>query len=47
MVRPVNRVAQFLLTLKYQSGSEWVVRDVMIARRASPRNCALYLYFLS
>ena len=48
MVRPVNRVAQFLLTLNYQSGSKWVARDVMmIARRASPRNRALFLYFLS
>ena len=48
MVRPVNRVARFLLILNYQSGSKWAVRVVMIARRASPRNCAfLLLCFLS
>ena len=44
MVRPVNRVAQFLLILNYQNGSKWAVKVVMIAHRASPRNCAFFLY---
>ena len=46
MVRPANGVALFLLTFNYQSGSKWAARHVMIARRASPRNCALFSYFI-
>ena len=46
MVRSVNRVAQFLLILNYQSGFKWAVRVAMIAHRASPRNCAFFFMFL-